>query len=138
MYLRRFCGTNDHGYVPFVVSTNRSFPHSWLLKGFVTNSTTVPHVEQDLLTLPEHMNSLPVFIGVRVARSLVCCVMFCRSLFVPLSCFFWSLCSLCFYLRILVTPPLVSSNFSYLICICAIVILVYENNDIWHILSLQK
>jgi hypothetical protein len=39
-------------------------------------------VKQELLTLPEHMNSPPVFSGVRVARSLVFCVVFCRSLFV--------------------------------------------------------
>jgi hypothetical protein len=31
---------------------------------------------------------------VRVARSLVICVMFCRSLFVLLSSLFWSLCCL--------------------------------------------
>ena len=34
----------------------------------------VPHVEQELLTLPEHPNSSLVFIGVPVARSLVFCV----------------------------------------------------------------
>jgi alkyl hydroperoxide reductase subunit AhpF len=33
-------------------------------------------VEQELLTLPEHLNSLPIFIGVRVSRSLVLCVCF--------------------------------------------------------------
>jgi hypothetical protein len=27
--------TNDHGYVPLVVNTSRSFPHSWLIIGFV-------------------------------------------------------------------------------------------------------
>ena len=44
----------------------------------------------------------PVFSGVRVARSLVLCAVFCRSLFVLLSFFF---CSLFFYdLRILITP----------------------------------
>jgi hypothetical protein len=48
--------------------------------------------------------------GFRVIRSLVFCVMFCRSLFVLLSCFFWPLCFLFFFdLRILITP-LVSSN----------------------------
>ena len=40
-----------------------------------------------------------LFSGVRVTRSLVFCVMVCRSLFVPLSFFFWSLCSLFFELR---------------------------------------
>ena len=38
--------------------------------------------------------------------------MLCRSLFVTLYLFFWSLCCLFFDLRILITP-LVSSNFSY-------------------------
>jgi hypothetical protein len=31
--------TNDHGYVPLVVSTFRSFPHSRLITGFVTRLT---------------------------------------------------------------------------------------------------
>ena len=31
-------------------------------------------VEQELLTLPEHLSSPPVFSGVRVTRSLVLCV----------------------------------------------------------------
>jgi len=58
-------------------------PHSWLITGFVTIVTWgVPHVEQELLTLQEHMRSSLVFSGVRVAWSLVFCVMFCRSLFV--------------------------------------------------------
>ena len=53
------------------------------------------------------------FSGVRVARSLVFCVMFCRSLFVLLSCFFLPLCCLSFLdLRFLINS-LVSSNFSY-------------------------
>jgi hypothetical protein len=42
-------------------------------------------VEQELLSLPEHLCSSPVFSGVRVAQSLVFCEVFCRSLFV-----FWS------------------------------------------------
>jgi len=45
-------------------------------------------VEQELLSFPEHMSSLTVFSGVRVARSLVFCVVFCRSLLVLLSFFF--------------------------------------------------
>jgi len=39
-------------------------------------------VEQELLTLPEHLSSPPVFSGVRVTRYLVLCVMFSRLLFV--------------------------------------------------------
>ena len=51
-------------------------------------------VEQELLTLPEHPSSNPVFSWVRVIRSLVLCVMFCRSLFVLLS-FFFGHCVVC-------------------------------------------
>jgi len=37
-------------------------------------------VDQELLTLLEHLNSPPVFSGVRVTRSLDFCVVFCTSL----------------------------------------------------------
>ena len=92
--------------VPLVVTTSRSFPHSRLITGFVTRLTRrVPLVEQELLTLPEHLSSHPVFSGViRVTRSLVLCVMFCRSLFVLLYFFFQALYYLSFFdLQILVT-----------------------------------
>jgi hypothetical protein len=46
---------------------------------FYTRQVSI--VEQELLTLPEHMSSPPIFGGVRVTRSLVLCVLFCRSLF---------------------------------------------------------
>jgi hypothetical protein len=50
---------------------------------FVTRLTwRVPLVEQKLLTLLEHLSSSLVFNGVRVTRSLVLYVSFCRSLFV--------------------------------------------------------
>jgi len=39
-------------------------------------NTTVSLVEQELLSLPEHLSSPPVFSGVRVIRSLVLCVCF--------------------------------------------------------------
>jgi hypothetical protein len=66
----------------------------------------VPLVELELLTLPEHPSSPTVFSGIRVTQSLafrfIC--MFCRSLFVPLYFFFWSLCCLFFFnIRILIT-----------------------------------
>jgi hypothetical protein len=41
-----------------------------------------PQVEQEMLTLREHLSSHPVFRGVPVTRSLVLCIFFCRSLFV--------------------------------------------------------
>ena len=102
-------------YKIIVVNTYRSFPHSWLITDFVKKLTRrLPLVEQELLTFPDHLSSPQVFSGVRVARSLVLCVMFCRSLFVLLSLFFCLLCFLSFLdLWILITP-LVSSNSSYL------------------------
>jgi hypothetical protein len=76
----------------------------WLITGFLTILTRrVPHVEQELLTLPEHQSSPPMFSEVRVARSFFY-IMFCRSLFVILYFFFWPLCCLLFFdLRILIT-----------------------------------
>jgi hypothetical protein len=45
-------------------TTIYSFPHSRLITGFVTRLTRrVPLVEQELLTLPEHMSSPPVLVG---------------------------------------------------------------------------
>ena len=77
--------------------------------------TTATLVEQEQLTLPEHMSSPPVFSGVRVTRSWVLCVCFvklCRSLFLLLYFFFLPFCCLFFFdIRILITP-LVSSNSS--------------------------
>ena len=57
-----------------------------------------------------NLSSLPVFSEVRVTLSFFC--MFCRSLFVSVSFFFWPLCYLFFVeIRILITPS-VSSNSS--------------------------
>ena len=83
--------------------------YSWLITGFVTRLTPrVPLVEQELLTLPEHM------------RSVVFCVRFCRSLFDFLSFFFCSLCCLFFFdLRILIT------SLWYLQALLVIVIKMY-------------
>ena len=45
----------------------------------------------------------------QIISFLAFCVVFCRSLFVPLYFFFWPSCCMSFNLRILITP-LVSSN----------------------------
>jgi hypothetical protein len=75
--LWNICVTNDYGYVPIVLSTSWSFPHSWLITRFGTRLTwRVPLVEQEMLTLPEHLSSPSVFSGVRVTQSLVLCVCF--------------------------------------------------------------
>ena len=83
-----------------------------------------PLVEQELLTLPEHLSSLPVFSWVRVTRSLVLYVCFVDRF---LSFFFWSLCCLFFFdIRILITS-LISSNSSAVVsCIWFIYVLVYS------------
>ena len=51
------------------------------------------------------------FSGVRVAQSLVFCVMFCRSFFVLLSFSVWPLCCLSFDLGFLIIPLVFSSFF---------------------------
>jgi hypothetical protein len=71
-----------------------------------------PLVEQELLTPPEHLNLPAVFSMVRVAQSLVFCIMFCRSLFVLCPCFsFGQMYCLSFNLQLLITT-LTSSNLS--------------------------
>jgi hypothetical protein len=75
-------------YVPLVVSTSRSFPHLRLITGCVTRLTRrVSLVEQELLTLPEHLSSPLGFSGVRFTPSLVLCVCFIDRclLFCPFS-----------------------------------------------------
>ena len=112
--LWNICVTNDHGYVPLVVSTSRSFPRSWLITGFVTRLTRrVSLVDQELLTLPEHLSSPPVFSEVRVTRSLVLYVCFvdrCLS-FCTFSFGHCVVCSSSIYGFWL--PVLVPSNSSY-------------------------
>jgi hypothetical protein len=84
-------------YASFFGITTRSFPHSWLIVGFVARVTRwISIVGQELLTLLEHM----LWWG------------WCYSVFVfcAVSYFFWPLCCLSFLL--LLITPLVSSNFS--------------------------
>ena len=71
-------------------------------------------MEQELLSLPEHLGPPQVFSGVRVTLSLVLSVMFCRSLFVLLSFFFRLLCCLFFFDSQILNynTPLVSSIYN--------------------------
>jgi hypothetical protein len=79
---RNICGIKDHGYGPLVISTSRTFSHSLFITGFVPRVTQqVPLVVLELHTLPKHLSSPPGFRRVRVAQSLVFCVMFCPSFF---------------------------------------------------------
>ena len=85
-------------------------PYQMMFVSFNSN-TTVSRVEQELLTLPEHLSSSPVLVRIRVARSLVFFVMFGRLLFVLLYFFFGPLyCPVFFDLRLFITL-LASSNF---------------------------
>ena len=75
-------------------------------------------VEQELLTLPEHLSSPLVFSGVRVTRYLVLyvcfvdhCLFFCTFSFghcVVCSSVFWPLCCLFFCLLVIVLSVLLS------------------------------
>ena len=72
----------------------RSCFHSWLITVFVARATRrVPYVEQELITLPEHLSSLRTC-GIYVAQSFVFYVMFCRSLFFLLY-FYFGHCIVC-------------------------------------------
>jgi hypothetical protein len=77
-----------------------SVPHLWPM----SNTTGATSGTGTVFSSGTH-EFTPVFSRVHVTRSLVLCVMFCRSLFVLLSFVFWPLCCLfVFDLRILVTP----------------------------------
>jgi hypothetical protein len=96
--LWNICVTNDHGYVPLVVNTSQSFPHSRLITGSVTRLTRrVPLVEQELLILSEHLSSPPSFWWGSCYSIFSFMCMFCRSLFVLLYFFFWPLSCLSFF-----------------------------------------
>ena len=79
---------------------------------FLKRNTTGATCGAGTATLPEDLSSLSVLSGVRIVRSLVFCVKFCRSMFVFLSFFFWALCCLSFFDLRLPMTPLTSSNFS--------------------------
>ena len=93
------CVTNDHGYVPFVVITIRSYPCSWLITGFVIKEAwRVPHVEAGTA----EPSGVPKFTDGFQWSSCCSIFSFCRLLFAFLSFF---------DLQLQVTP-LVSSNSS--------------------------
>jgi hypothetical protein len=120
-----------------ISSTSRSFPHSWLITGFVTIlKWRVPPVEQELFTLPDHLSSPQVLSGVRATRSLVLCVCFvdrCLSF----CTFLWPLCCLSFDIRILITP-LLSSNSSWLSCWVPLVLWLQETYKLFGFLMFWR
>jgi hypothetical protein len=70
-------------------------------------------IDLELPTLPEHQSSHPVFGGVRVTRSVVLYVMFCRSLLVLFFLFSSPCQRQCGFLPSLGVRRLSSVNFSY-------------------------
>ena len=58
-----------------------------LLEDLTWVARWMSYVKRYVLTPPEHLQSFPVFSSVRVTRSLVFCVVFCRLLFVIFSLF---------------------------------------------------
>ena len=82
----------------------------------LTATRRISHVEEELLTIPKHTSSHPIFSGVLVARSLVFCVIICRSLFVRLSFLFQASVLSFFDLRLLINP-LISANCWQLSCL---------------------
>jgi hypothetical protein len=79
-------GINDLRYVPLVVSTSWSFPHSWHITDFVTSHTTsVTSGARTAYSSGASEGSPLVFSWVHAARSLVFCLSSCRSLFMLLS-----------------------------------------------------
>ena len=93
---------------------------SGLINGFLTRVTRgMPQVEQERLTFIEHSNPPQFSSGIRVARSLVFCVVFCGILSFCIFSFAHCIVSPSVYIFCL--PSLISSNFSqyyYAVCSC--------------------
>ena len=87
-------------YFVIVHANNLSF-----LLLVIRGTRWVPHMEEELLTLPEHMSSHPVCSEVPVVRSLVSFIVFCTWLFVLVSCFFCSMYCLSSFDQCIVCPP---------------------------------
>jgi hypothetical protein len=75
-------------YLYFLTGVHHDFYITWC-----SEMRRVSIVEQELLTLPEHQSSPPVFCGVLVARSFVFCLVLYREVFGLLS--FFGHCIVC-------------------------------------------
>jgi hypothetical protein len=79
---------------------------------FLRRSTNA--FDLNLLIIPRHISSSPLFSGVYVDQSSVVCVIFCRSLFSLFVFFIMAIFALSVFLWFTTTDyPLVSSNCSY-------------------------
>jgi hypothetical protein len=101
----------DHRYVLFVVIKIRSFPHDWLIHRVCNKSNTTSVICGAGTAHSSGAHEFtPGFSGIRVARSLVFCVVICTSLFVLLSDFLFAVV-LCVPLRF------TASDYPLYICI---------------------
>ena len=96
---------NNHSLTSFTCTCVK---HDFHMRWYLTEKQQVVHVWQELLTLPGYITSG----GIRVAQSLIVCVIFCRLLFVCLSFFVFPLCCQSFFDLRLPIAPLESSNIS--------------------------
>ena len=101
--------------IPAAHAQSRPCPSSFITCHRIWTRTTrqVPLVDQELLTLPEHLCSPPVFSRVRVSRSLVlgvCFIYHCLSF----CTFSLAVCCLFFFDLWIMITPLVSSNSPYI------------------------
>ena len=72
------------------VNHNPILPHSWYITGFLTSVTRrVPYVEQELLTLPDHLNSSIVLVGFVLLDLWFSVYCFFKSSFITLLFFVW-------------------------------------------------
>ena len=99
-------------YVPLVVNTSRSFPHSQLITGFITRLTQQGATNRAGNPYPSGAPDFTPSFQWGSGYSIFIC-MFCKLLFVLLSFFFWPLCCLFFFDIWIVIAPLVSSHSSY-------------------------
>jgi hypothetical protein len=101
LFLHLLLPNTDHLQVKIMSEVSHD---NWKRLNLFTRLTwRVPLVEQELLTLPEHLSSPSVFSGVRVTHSLV--LLYGLWIIVcPFVLFLWPLCCLSFDLWILITP----------------------------------
>ena len=96
--LWNICVTNDYGYVPRIVNTSWSFPHSWLIIEYVTRLTTTDATSgagTAYLSAASEFTPDVWWSSCYLIFSFVC--MFCGFLFVHLSFCFLPLCCLIFF-----------------------------------------
>ena len=76
---RDICGTNDHGYIPLVVNTSRSFPHSRLI-------TDKFHFDELIIIPPLYYTNTLSWLFIVIAH---CNISPCVAMWLLLDVLFW-------------------------------------------------